>query len=106
MSNSTNLRTREAALYQTTKNCYEKAKESLVATAQFKKSIKLLTEGSEEYDTAIEILEMELDKVKYYLRQYKKYKKEWNELNKASQFSHNTTELDEILLQGKKDSQS
>lgn len=99
VTNSTNPQVREAALYQSVKNCYDKARESLMHCAQFKKSIKLLIEGSEEYIIAHEILEMELNKTKYYLRQYDKNHKERNAVCRTNQFAHHTTDLDKILTE-------
>lgn len=98
-SNPPNSKAREAALYITVKNCYDKARESLMHCAQFKKSIKLLIEGSEEYIIANEILEMELNKTKHYLRQYDKNHKEWNAVCRTNQFARHTTDLDKILTE-------
>lgn len=107
MSNTTN----EAKLYQTVLNCYNKSRESLISTAQLKKSIKILVKGSEEYHIANEILKMELEKTKHYLHQYVKMNKEYMAVSQANQFAHNTTELDKILTKTyntnkSKDSQS
>lgn len=97
MSNSTALRTREAALYQTTKNCYEKAKQALINTLQLKKTLKLLTEGSKEYNIALNIIDSERMKTEHYLREYDKYHQQWVAFCKANQFKLNTTDLDSVI---------